>query len=180
MKLVFGASAWCWCGVLGAGTIDRMGTALAVLVLGAAVPAFGQTPAPPPPTLTISRVDAPTKIEDYLDGGQFPGTKVTGFKQREPKDLEPATEETTAYLAYDQTTLYAAFVCRASNPAQVHAHMDDASLRRWTASATVRSALRSNSSSAPSEQSAAMRVRIPFVRIKASAFVTSAGHDDES
>jgi hypothetical protein len=51
-------------------------------------------------------VTSAPKLEDYLEGGSKPGVAVTEFRQREPKDLEPATESTTAYLSYDAANLY--------------------------------------------------------------------------
>ena len=47
------------------------------------------------------------------DGGpRTDTTRVSRFQQREPDDGEPASEETTTYLAYDSEHLYAVFVCR--------------------------------------------------------------------
>lgn len=46
----------------------------------------------------------------------MPGLKVTDFRQREPKDLEPASSPTEAYITYDQTHLYAAFVAHQAPP----------------------------------------------------------------
>ena len=37
--------------------------------------------------------------------------KVTDFRQRQPKDLEPATQPTSAYLSYDADHLYVGFIC---------------------------------------------------------------------
>ena len=37
--------------------------------------------------------------------------KVTGFTQRNPHDGEPVSEQTEAYLGYDQKNFYAAFIC---------------------------------------------------------------------
>jgi hypothetical protein len=41
-----------------------------------------------------------------------PGARLTGFRQREPDDGSPTSEDTTVYLAYDSDYLYAGFVCR--------------------------------------------------------------------
>ncbi len=65
-------------------------------------------------SLRIPRVTKAPTIEDYLHGA--PREKeavVTGFVQNSPGDGKPATEETTAYLSYDESNLYIAFVCKA-------------------------------------------------------------------
>src|SRR5439155_5566074 len=62
------------------------------------------------------------KLDDYT-GGTGPGVAVTDFLQREPGDLVPVSEPTTAYLSYSQDSLYVAFVCKASNPASIRAHL---------------------------------------------------------
>lgn len=103
----------------------------AVLALTLSVgPASGQVPQAPAPPLPAAvlhteavHVAAPPKLTDYLDGGSHPGQRVSGFTQRQPKDREPATEETTVYLSYDESTFYAAFVCRASDPAMIRARL---------------------------------------------------------
>ena len=69
------------------------------------------------------RVAAPPKLADYLDAGSHPGQRITGFKQRQPRDLEPATEATTVYLSYDESKFYAAFVCQVANPASIRARL---------------------------------------------------------
>lgn len=73
---------------------------------------------------TAERVNTPPKLSDYTEGGSRPGTHVEGFKQRDPKDLAPATEQTDAYVSYDSTNLYVAFVCTMSNPATLRARMN--------------------------------------------------------
>jgi hypothetical protein len=95
--------------------------ALAALVVGPG-PATAQTVVPATPNhLEAVRVAQPPRIDDYLDGGSHPGQAVTDFKQRTPKDLEPATEATTAYVSYDESTLYVAFVCRVSRLSDLRA-----------------------------------------------------------
>lgn len=85
--------------------------------------AAAQTPSPGRPTIQISRVPTPPHLDDYLEGGTHPGAPVTDFRQRQPKDLEPITQPTTAYLSYDDTQLYVGFVCHASSVSEVRAHM---------------------------------------------------------
>ncbi|TAK12001.1 MAG: hypothetical protein EPO35_11820 [Acidobacteria bacterium] len=79
------------------------------VLLGLPLPAFAQ--ALPATSIDIPRVEAAPKLDDYLPGGSMPGLKVTDFRQREPKDLEPGSQPTAAYLAYDALHIYAAFVC---------------------------------------------------------------------
>ena len=69
-----------------------------------------------PPALTIPRLTRAPALEDFL--GMKPEgeialqmAKVTGFVQRNPHDGEKVSEETEAYLGYDQKNLYVVFVC---------------------------------------------------------------------
>jgi hypothetical protein len=69
-----------------------------------------------PPALTIPRLNRAPALEDFL--GMKPEgeiaqqmAKVTGFVQRAPHDGEKVSEETAAYLGYDQKNLYIVFVC---------------------------------------------------------------------
>src|SRR5439155_1534703 len=48
------------------------------------------------------------------------GARVTEFRQREPGDGTPVSQETTAYVSYDDENLYVVFVCR-DDPAKVRA-----------------------------------------------------------
>lgn len=48
--------------------------------------------------------------------------KVTGFTQRNPHDGEPVSEQTEAYLGYDQKNFYVVFVCF-DDPKKVRARM---------------------------------------------------------
>lgn len=94
------------------------GTILAALIgclLSSAILA-----APPEPGNTsfrIPKVSRPPKLEDFLNGtpreAEF---QVTDFRQFDPGDGTPASQPTTAYLSYDEKNLYAAFVCKDSDP----------------------------------------------------------------
>jgi hypothetical protein len=88
-------------------------------------------PAPKPaiatPTLRIPRLTRAPLLEDFL--GMKPESdtalqmaKVTGFVQRNPHDGEKVSEETAAYLGYDQKNLYVVFVCF-DDPKKVRARM---------------------------------------------------------
>jgi hypothetical protein len=85
--------------------------AVALVALAPAWPAAARAQALPPTTITIPRLDAAPRLEDFLPGGTPPGLKVTDFRQRRPKDLEPASQPTSAYLSYDAEHLYVGFVC---------------------------------------------------------------------
>jgi len=80
-----------------------------------------------PPALTIPRLTRVPALEDFL--GMKPEgeialqmAKVTGFVQRSPHDGEKVSEETAAYLGYDQKNLYIVFVCF-DDPKKVRARM---------------------------------------------------------
>ena len=63
--------------------------------------------------LKIPWVPLGPKIDDFIAPGNRPAAAhVSNFRQREPGDGNPVSEETTAYLSYDREYLYAAFVCR--------------------------------------------------------------------
>jgi hypothetical protein len=87
------------------------GRLLAAAALSAACADAAAGQALPPTRVTIPRVAVAPRLDDYLPGGSTPGLKVTDFRQRQPKDLEPATQPTEAYLSYDAEHVYAAFVC---------------------------------------------------------------------
>jgi Domain of unknown function (DUF5916) len=89
------------------------------------LPAAGHALAPP--ALTIPRLSRAPALEDFL--GMKPEgeialqmAKVTGFVQRNPHDGEKVSEETAAYLGYDQKNLYVVFVCF-DDPKKVRARM---------------------------------------------------------
>ncbi len=88
-------------------------------------------PAPRPalatPSLTIPRLATGPVLEDFLSmkpQGEIAQqmAKVTGFVQRDPHDGEKVSEETAAYLGYDQKNLYVVFVCF-DDPKKVRARL---------------------------------------------------------
>jgi Domain of unknown function (DUF5916)/Carbohydrate family 9 binding domain-like len=92
-------------------------------------PEVKPAPKPPvePPALTIPRLDRAPALEDFLEmkpQGEVAQqmAKVTGFAQRNPHDGEGVSEETEAYLGYDQKNLYLVFVCF-DDPKKVRARM---------------------------------------------------------
>jgi hypothetical protein len=97
---------------------------LAAVTAAIASPAAAQPPPPPTaqPHITIPRLETAPKLDDYVEG-RAAGIAVTGFKQRDPGDLVPVSEPTTAYLSYDQENLYVAFVCKARDPSSIRARL---------------------------------------------------------
>ena len=75
------------------------------------------------PTLTIQRTATPPRLEDFLTGERRDGLSADAFLQREPQDLVPATERTEVYVSYDDTNLYAVFVCHATDASRIRARM---------------------------------------------------------
>jgi hypothetical protein len=80
-----------------------------------------------PPALSIPRLSRAPSLEDFLSMKPQGETalqmaKVTGFVQRNPHDGEKVSEETAAYLGYDQKNLYIVFVCF-DDPKKVRARM---------------------------------------------------------
>ena len=79
------------------------------------------------PTLTIPRLDRAPALEDFLSmkpEGEIAQemAKVSGFVQRNPYDNEKVSEETEAYLGYDEKNLYLVFVCF-DDPKKIRARM---------------------------------------------------------
>jgi hypothetical protein len=88
-------------------------------------------PAPKPayatPTLTIPRLSRAPLLEDFLSmkpEGEAARhmVKVSGFVQRNPHDNQKASEDTEAYLGYDQKNIYLVFVCF-DDPKKIRARM---------------------------------------------------------
>ncbi|MGH2627544.1 MAG: hypothetical protein ACRDHY_12945, partial [Anaerolineales bacterium] len=84
-------------------------------------------PLPPRPatsleraSLEIPRLSPPPSLEDFLtgrNGKSLPDrpdlpAEITDFRQREPGDGVPASQETRAYLGYDAKNLFVVFVCK--------------------------------------------------------------------
>src|SRR5438552_6712494 len=95
------------------------------VLLGAAVlPAAPTLAQEPERLLRIPRVSQPPPLDLFLDGRHShtsgTGARVTEFRQREPGDGTPVSQETTAYVSYDDENLYVVFVCR-DDPAKVRA-----------------------------------------------------------
>ncbi|MEK7404188.1 MAG: DUF5916 domain-containing protein [Acidobacteriota bacterium] len=75
------------------------------------------------PKLAIPKTSRAPRLQEYLPGGNpSVGALVSGFRQRKPGDGEPVTQETSAWLSYDDRNLYVIFVCK-DEPGQVRARM---------------------------------------------------------
>ena len=103
-------------------------TALAVPVWAGRDKPLDAPPPPIRPTVAIPRVERAPKLEDFLDMRPSPALegkllKLEQFTQQQPKDGQPATERTEAYLGYDDKNLYAIFVCFDSQPRSIRAQL---------------------------------------------------------
>ncbi|MEW6130357.1 MAG: DUF5916 domain-containing protein [Acidobacteriota bacterium] len=79
-------------------------------------------------TITIPRLSGKPTIENFLgmkphNGSSPEMVKVEGFTQRQPKDGDPASQKTDAYLGYDDKNLYIVMVCFDSEPDKLRARM---------------------------------------------------------
>src|SRR5437879_1900403 len=92
-------------------------------------PEVRPAPKPPlaPPAVTVPRLARAPALEDFL--GMKPEgeiaqqmAKVTGFVQRNPHDGQKISEDTAAYMGYDQKNLYIVFVCF-DDPKKVRARL---------------------------------------------------------
>src|SRR3954453_1085405 len=64
-------------------------------------------------SLNVPHIQSAPRLEQFVGGsGRSDMAKVTDFRQREPKDAEPASLSTTAYVGYDDVHFYAVFVCK--------------------------------------------------------------------
>ena len=65
------------------------------------------------PTITIPRVSRAPKLADFLSNvPREAELAVTDFRQIDPGDGNPVSHPTTAFLSYDSTNLYVAFIAR--------------------------------------------------------------------
>ncbi len=86
------------------------------------------TAGPVRPTVVIPRVDEAPVLEDFLAMKPSPRMegrmlKVTGFTQTLPRDGEPVSQRTDAYLAYDSENIYIVTVAFDAEPERIRARM---------------------------------------------------------
>src|SRR5712671_4483424 len=101
---------------------SRAARGVSVILLGVCGATVAAAADAPRKRLEIPRVEAAPQLDDYVSGTAV-GVAVSEFLQREPGDLVPVSEPTTAYLSYDHDNLYVAFVCKASDPSSIRARM---------------------------------------------------------
>ena len=76
------------------------------------------------PELRATRVAAPPRVDGVLDDPAWRMTPVaSGFRQREPREGDPATEATEVRVVYDQDTLYVGILARDREPKAVIARI---------------------------------------------------------
>ncbi|HXK60344.1 MAG TPA: DUF5916 domain-containing protein [Acidobacteriota bacterium] len=102
--------------------------AVSVLLFTLSVPALAQDSGPVRPTVTIPKVTQEPTLEDFLDMQPSPEMegqllKLTDFRQRLPRDGEPVSQHTEAYLGYDDAHFYAVFLNFDEEPEQIRARM---------------------------------------------------------
>jgi hypothetical protein len=91
---------------------------LPALLLQAAGPA-GESP-----SLRAVRVAAAVRVDGVLDDAAWTAAPVaSGFRQREPREGEPATEATEVRVVYDKDTLYVGILARDRDPDAVIARI---------------------------------------------------------
>ena len=78
--------------------------------------------------ITIPRVSHPPVLEDFLEMKPNPAwegklAKVERFIQRTPSDGAPVSQPTEAYLGYDDTNLYAIYICFDQEPQKIRARL---------------------------------------------------------
>lgn len=77
-----------------------------------------------PEPLRLSPIQRPPSLDQLVLEQPMPGAvRLSEFRQRDPNDGDPASEPTTAYIAYDQDNLYVAFVCRDRDPSRLRARL---------------------------------------------------------
>ncbi|MGH7702936.1 MAG: DUF5916 domain-containing protein [Gemmatimonadales bacterium] len=100
----------------------RAGLVLAGLVFPVSVAA--QTEAAPPAgaELRAAPVSVPVRLDGRLDEEAWAMIdSISDFRQREPREGEPATERTVLRLLYDRTALYVSFRCFDRDPTGIRA-----------------------------------------------------------
>jgi len=106
--------------------VKRMISTLMILLLPlgllATTKSKDQTP-PAAPTaqkvVKAVRAVEPIKIDGRLEEKAWKGEASDGFTQNDPKDGEPATEQTKVWVAYDDKAIYVAAYCFDSQPDKI-------------------------------------------------------------
>ena len=79
---------------------------------------------PDEPVMTAARLAGELRIDGHLDEPAWARAAVaSGFRQREPREGEPATQPTEVRVLYDARSLYLGVLARDSEPQRVVAHI---------------------------------------------------------
>lgn len=82
----------------------------------------GDAPTPGRPVITASRAEGPIKIDGALDEPAWAKAQaISGFRQMDPKEGEPATDETTVRVLFTEDALYFGVECRSHDPSTISA-----------------------------------------------------------
>jgi hypothetical protein len=75
---------------------------------------------PAPPVLQAVRVTTPPRVDGVLDDPAWgAAAPASGFRQREPSEGQPATEDTEVRVVYDADNLYVGILARDRDPGAV-------------------------------------------------------------
>src|SRR5215470_18264704 len=81
---------------------------------------YAQTPASAPRTATAARVEHAPRLDGSLDDPLWSSAPViSDFRQREPNETQPATENTEVRILYDSRHLYIGVHCYDSTPGAI-------------------------------------------------------------
>jgi hypothetical protein len=73
--------------------------------------------------IQIPRVIVAPRLIDYLDGrSRSQDLQISDFRQRDPHDGQPSTSPTRVFLSYDDSNIYAVFVCQ-NSAGRTRAHL---------------------------------------------------------
>ena len=79
---------------------------------------------PDEPVMTAARLAGELRIDGHLDEPPWARAAVaSGFRQREPREGQPATQPTEVRVLYDARSLYLGVLARDSDPQRVVAHI---------------------------------------------------------
>jgi hypothetical protein len=79
---------------------------------------------PDEPSVQAIRLDGELRIDGRLDEPAWAAAvPAAGLRQREPREGEPATEETEVRILYDARNLYIGVLCRDAEPDRLVAHV---------------------------------------------------------